>query len=146
MCVPNQIWGSFDFVWNILQNLPHANSPIELYCCPIYFVFTIQENFRLVVVSDAPISDYPFKRQPHKIFKYTQTVRWLGPTNCLSMFDHFVGLAFIGLKSGGMHNVHTIFLWCAWLIFNIIEWVFEFFLHFSQKFFTNFYALKVHCV
>ena len=28
-------------------------------------------------------------------FQNTQTIRWLGPTNCLSMFDHFVGLAFI---------------------------------------------------
>ena len=30
-----------------------------------------------------------------KMTKYTQTIRWLLPTNFLSMFDHFVGLAFI---------------------------------------------------
>ena len=25
--------------------------------------------------------------------KHTQTIRWLLPTNCLSVFDYFVGLA-----------------------------------------------------
>ena len=38
----------------------------------------------------------PFKRPPHKLVKNTQTTR--RPTNCLSMFDHFVGLAFKRLK------------------------------------------------
>ena len=36
-----------------------------------------------------------FKFQHHKIVKHTQTIRWLLPTNCLSVFEHFVGL---GLK------------------------------------------------
>ena len=30
--------------------------------------------------------------------KHTQTIRRQQPTNCLSVFDHFVGLAFKGLK------------------------------------------------
>ena len=30
--------------------------------------------------------------------KHTQTIRWLLPWNCLSVFDHFVGLALEGLK------------------------------------------------
>ena len=30
--------------------------------------------------------------------KHTQTILRQQPTNCLSVFDHFVGLAFIGLK------------------------------------------------
>ena len=30
--------------------------------------------------------------------KHTQTIRWQQPTNCLSVFDHFVGLALEGLK------------------------------------------------
>ena len=30
--------------------------------------------------------------------KHTQTIRWQKPTNCLSVFDHFVGLALKGLK------------------------------------------------
>ena len=29
--------------------------------------------------------------------KHTQTIRWLSPTNYLTVFDHFVGLAFKGL-------------------------------------------------
>ena len=29
---------------------------------------------------------------------YTQGVRWQQPTNCLSVFDHFVKLALKGLK------------------------------------------------
>ena len=36
-----------------------------------------------------------FKRQPHKMIKHTQIIR--RQTNCLSVFDHFVGLALKGL-------------------------------------------------
>ena len=38
--------------------------------------------------------------------KHTQTIRWQKPTNCLSVFDHFVGLALKGLKgdSGGFRR------------------------------------------
>ena len=32
-------------------------------------------------------------RQPHKMVSYAQTIRRLLPTNFLSVFDHFVGLA-----------------------------------------------------
>ena len=41
---------------------------------------------------------YPFKCQPHKMVKYTQTIRRLLPTNCLSVFDHFVELALKELR------------------------------------------------
>ena len=34
--------------------------------------------------------------------KLTQTIRWLLPMNCLSVFDHFVELAFKGLKWKGI--------------------------------------------
>ena len=40
----------------------------------------------------------PFKRQPHKMVKHTETIRRQQPTNCLSVSDHFVGLALKGLK------------------------------------------------
>ena len=33
-----------------------------------------------------------FKKAYHKMVKQTQTIRWQQPANCLSMFDHFVGL------------------------------------------------------
>ena len=39
-----------------------------------------------------------FKRQPHKMVKHTQTTCRQQPTNCLSVFDHFVGLALEGLR------------------------------------------------
>ena len=39
----------------------------------------------------------PFKRQSHKMVKHTQTIHRQQPTNCLSVFDHFVGLALKGL-------------------------------------------------
>ena len=38
------------------------------------------------------------KHQPQQLVKHTQTVRWLLPTNCLNVFDYFVGLAFQGLN------------------------------------------------
>ena len=38
--------------------------------------------------------------------KHTQTIRRLLPTNCLSVFDHFVGLALKGLKELYINNVH----------------------------------------
>ena len=40
----------------------------------------------------------PFKCQPHKMVKHTQTIRRLLPTNCLSVFDHFVELALKELR------------------------------------------------
>ena len=33
-----------------------------------------------------------------KMVKHTQTIRRLLPRNCLSVFDHFVGLALKGLR------------------------------------------------
>ena len=36
---------------------------------------------------------YPFKRQPHKTVKQTQTIRRLLPANRLNACDQFVGLA-----------------------------------------------------
>ena len=38
--------------------------------------------------------------------KHTQAIRRQRPTNCLSVFDHFVGLAFKGFK--------TLFLLTGW--------------------------------
>ena len=38
----------------------------------------------------------PFQCQPHKMVKHTQTICQQQPTNCLSVFDHFVGLVLRG--------------------------------------------------
>ena len=35
----------------------------------------------------------PLSTNPHKMVKHTQAIRRQQPTNCLSVFDHFVGLA-----------------------------------------------------
>ena len=40
----------------------------------------------------------PFKHKSHKMVNHTQTICWLLPMNCLSMFDHLVGLALKGLS------------------------------------------------
>ena len=40
------------------------------------------------------------RRQPHKMVKHTQTICWQQTTNCLSVFDRFVGLALKGLRMG----------------------------------------------
>ena len=40
----------------------------------------------------------PLSPNPCKIFKHTQTIRRQQRTNCLSLFDHFVGFALKGLK------------------------------------------------
>ena len=33
----------------------------------------------------------------HEMVKHTPTIRWLLPTSCLSVFDHFMGLVLKGL-------------------------------------------------
>ena len=40
---------------------------------------------------------YDFNRQPHKMVKHTQTIHRFLPTNFLSVFHDFWGLAFKGL-------------------------------------------------
>ena len=35
----------------------------------------------------------PFKSNPYKMVKHTQTIRWQQPINWLSVFDHFMELA-----------------------------------------------------
>ena len=39
-----------------------------------------------------------FEPQPHKMATHTQTIHRQQPKNCLSEFNHFVGLALKGLK------------------------------------------------
>ena len=40
----------------------------------------------------------PFKREPHKMVKHCQTIRWFLPKNCLSVVDHFLGLVLKRVK------------------------------------------------
>ena len=56
-------------------------------------------NFRnnLISQSSATMNLNPLNTNPYKMVKHTQTIR-RQPTNCLRMFDHFVGLALKGLN------------------------------------------------
>ena len=42
--------------------------------------------------------------QPHKMVKQTQNICRQKPTNCLSVFDHYVGLVLKGLIAGNWKN------------------------------------------
>ena len=55
-------------------------------------------DFKQVNVCWEKVRLTPFKRQPHKMVKHTQAIRRQQQTNCLSVFDHFLGLALKGLK------------------------------------------------
>ena len=89
------------------------------------FMICVRGKFNIKVSVTAPFSPWSnstckrqssynnndtlrFKCQPHKMVKHTQTIRWQIPTNCLSVFDHFVGLAIKGLKHVMMLNVAMI--------------------------------------
>ena len=53
-------------------------------------------NFRhYIPLPHSPLT--PFKHQPHKMVKLIQTMTQLLLTNCLSVFDHFLGLVLKGL-------------------------------------------------
>ena len=57
------------------------------------------DKLRLISqVCDEKPETLSFKGQPHKIVKHTQTIRRQQSTNCLSVFEHFVGLALNGLS------------------------------------------------
>ena len=51
----------------------------------------------------------PLKCQPNKMVKQTQTIRQLLPTNCLSVFDHFVGSALKGLTFPLGHRLQRMY-------------------------------------
>ena len=59
--------------------------------------WTIVSILHVVDFQTVILKDWPFKRQPHKMVKRTQTICRKKPTSCLSVFDHFVGLALKGL-------------------------------------------------
>ena len=52
------------------------------------FAQDVSQNIQMSLMN----STQAFKRQPHKMVRHTQTIRWQKPTNCMSVFDHFVGL------------------------------------------------------
>ena len=48
--------------------------------------------------------------QPHKMDKLIKTISRLLPTNCLRVFDHFIGLTLKGLTYDKLIHSRTIFL------------------------------------
>ena len=55
-----------------------------------------------------------FKRQPNKMVKQIQTIRRQKPTNCLSLFDRFVGLALKGLNPQLTHFMLLVSFYTPW--------------------------------
>ena len=62
----------------------------------VYFSQAVDNWRDTILVCFYCLLIYPFKRQHHKKVKYTETIRRQQPTNCLSVFDHFVKLVFKG--------------------------------------------------
>ena len=65
--------------------------------------------------------------------KHIQTIHWRKPTNCLSVFDHFVGLTFKGLISDVKNDCI-----CKWVTYKGV-----FFIQYSNIFWNiwNFNAI-----
>ena len=55
--------------------------------------------------------------------KHTQTITWLLPTNCLSVFDHFVGLTLKGLRPAHLFAMQIIFIYAdqIYLLFVVLS-------------------------
>ena len=66
-----------------------------IFCCLLVTGFTGLFGLIYWLKCNVPKT---FKRQPHKMVKHTQTIRRQQPTNCLSVFNHFVALVLKGLK------------------------------------------------
>ena len=56
------------------------------------------------------------KCQPQKMIKNTQTIRLQRPTNCLSVFDHFVALALKGLRRSCLLLALLSLTFCIYLL------------------------------
>ena len=63
------------------------------------FIFTssIICKQQIEIYNDFFLIHLPFKRQPHKMVKHTETIRQQLPTKFLRVFDHFVSLSLKGL-------------------------------------------------
>ena len=88
-------------LWLLLQE-GWKNASIYLKNSQVIFIFTKEIYHKCLT------GFQPFKRQPHKMVKHTHrqntSAKHIGkthrqkPTNCLSVFDHFVGLALKSLN------------------------------------------------
>ena len=103
---PHRMWLEFYLYssWNY-----HRNGDF-LRLSGRFTTFKFQAN--AIVGWNGLICGWRFKQQPHKMVKHTQTICRLLPTNCLSAFDHFVGLELkeITLREPKRNKSRTIFL------------------------------------
>ena len=67
----------------------------------MWIVCNLRENIFQIFSSDLL---QPFKRQPHKMVKQTQTILRQQPTNCLNVYDHFVRLSWTHAKKTFMRS------------------------------------------
>ena len=83
---------------------------IYIHNTSIYLYICIQVQVSVSVYNDlymdiVRVVNPPFKYQSHKMVKHTQTICRQQPTNCLSVFDHFVVLALKVLVSCFTENI-----------------------------------------
>ena len=99
--------------WHILQTTFVEMALIPFYHLRwVFFIWVSKSQWIKILIKTGFET---FQRQPHKMVKHTQTIRRLFPMKCLSVFDHFVGLALKGL------NNSYLILSCLW------KWAFIFF-------------------
>ena len=91
----NVVLNVYIFDWSSIRELEGSKKCLSrqsVYICLLLFMFSYHEILNMKLPQ-------PSKGQPRKMVKPTQTISRQKPTNCLSVFDHFVGLALKTLKS-----------------------------------------------
>ena len=86
------------FFWSIFSCIQSEYRKIQTRKNSVFWHFSRSAIFARKLHYRYTTGYYSFKRQPHKMVKYTQKIRLLQPKNCLSVFDHFVGLALKGVN------------------------------------------------
>ena len=95
-------------LWNLFKVNDKGTRKMSVisFWCLYWYVWTDFSAVSIVTFEEVNASQLgsirgifkPFKRQPHKMVKHTQTIRRQQPTNWLSLFDHFVGLVLKSLR------------------------------------------------
>ena len=98
-CRPIQSTGFYMIGLLLVNYLKLRSYPFQVLrnLSEFYLVISCQVKYKSIFVNLLR-HNYPFKLQPHKMAKLTQTICELLPTDCLSVFDHFVELGFNGLR------------------------------------------------
>ena len=84
---------AFNIIFNPLAPIPQKKN---LSCSQYPLLWNWIFFLRMSKINPNILSS--FEPQPHKMVTHTQTIHRQQPKNCLSEFNHFVGLALKGLK------------------------------------------------